>query len=319
MAEHYARSYDVQLDSEQEVVVTIGAKEGIAHLMLALLDAGDTVLVPTPAYPIRLLGGFCRWAGANPSTDWRRRGRRRYSDALLAGVEEAVRSGVAASQSSAALLLTTPPLSSRTGRSSSGWWSFAGAKASAHPRLRVCSFRVQTTPRPAFCRSPARRYGGRVFADVQVVLDGWLAGRVLRGNSHGAALTKVKNYTLTRHLYQPIRSQLRALRCDQSCVTDTRETYRRRRDALIQGLRANGWPVPLPAATMFAWAPLPDRSWTWARWNSPAGCSRRRVWWCLRESGLGPTGRGVRFALIQDEERLREAADRIGGMLRSAA
>lgn len=134
------------------------------------------------------------------------------------------------------------------------------------------------------------------------------------------ALTRVKSY-LDYGIFQPIQiAAAHALRSDQECVADTRETYRRRRDALTSALARNGWPVPRAPATMFVWAPLPG--------SFVSGGSMEFARTLLRDAGVvvspgvgfGPEGEGhVRFALIEQEPRLEEAAERIGRVLRRAA
>jgi alanine-synthesizing transaminase len=323
MAEHYARNYDVQLDSEQEVVVTIGAKEGIAHLMLALLDAGDTVLVPTPAYPIHtysvvFAGGQVRTLPLVGDDEGNIAG-----DALLAGVEEAVRSGWPRPK---ALLLSFP--NNPTTLVADRPFFEQVVELCRREELLIihdfayADFGFGVTPPPSILQIPGAKEIAVEFFSMSksYSMAGWRVGFCVGNAPMVQALTKVKSY-LDYGIFQPIQiAAAHALRCDQACVAGTRETYRRRRDALIEGLRANGWPIAPPAATMFAWAPLPD---PFVKMGSVEFARR-----LLAEAGVvvspgvgfGADGEGhVRFALIQDEDRLRDAADRIGGMLRSAA
>jgi alanine-synthesizing transaminase len=148
-------------------------------------------------------------------------------------------------------------------------------------------------------------------------MAGWRVGFCVGNAAMVQALTRVKSY-LDYGIFQPIQiAAAHALRAGQECVAETRETYRRRRDALAGALQENGWPVPVPPATMFMWAPIPEP------YVGMGSVEFARL--LLRETGVvvspgvgfGAEGEGnVRFALIENEARLREAGERIGALLR---
>lgn len=319
IADHYARRYGVTLDPEKEVVVTIGVKEGIAHLMLALLAAGDTVLVPSPVYPIHrysvlFMGGQVRsipLVGDEEGTV--------AGDALLAAVEEAVASTWPRPK---ALFLSFPHNPT----------TMVADRAFFEDAVEVCrrnrlllihdfayaDFGFESEP-PSLLQVPGAREIGVEFFSMSksYCMAGWRVGFCVGNAAMVQALTKVKSY-LDYGIFQPIQiAAAHALRAGQECVGETRDTYRRRRDALAEGLRANGWPVPMPPATMFMWAPIPQP------YVGMGSAEFARL--LLRETGVvvspgvgfGAEGEGnVRFALIQDEARLREAGERIGSLLR---
>lgn len=144
-------------------------------------------------------------------------------------------------------------------------------------------------------------------------MAGWRVGFCVGNAAMVQALTRLKSY-LDYGIFQPIQiAAAHALRGDQGCVDDAREVYRRRRDALASALHAAGWQVPVPQATMFLWSPIPE---AFAHMGSVEFARH-----LLREGGVvvspgvgfGADGEGhIRFALIEEEDRLREAAERVG-------
>jgi alanine-synthesizing transaminase len=151
-------------------------------------------------------------------------------------------------------------------------------------------------------------------------MAGWRVGFCVGNTAMVQALTKIKSY-LDYGIFQPIQiAAAHALRGEQACVGETREVYRRRAEALVDGLHRAGWPVPAPRATMFVWAPVPG--------DYVGMGSMEFARHLLRESGVvvspgvgfGREGEGhVRFALIEPEDRLREAGERVGRALRRKA
>jgi alanine-synthesizing transaminase len=322
IAEHYSRRYDVDLDPEHEVVVTIGAKEGISHLMLAILEPGDTVLVPSPAYPIHrysviFAGGQVRTIPLVGTDEGMVAG-----DALLAAVEDAVESTWPRPK---ALFLSFPN-NPTTLIADMAFMERAVEVCREHRLLLVhdfayADFGFEEEPPSLLQVTGAREIGVEFFSmSKSYCMAGWRVGFCLGSPAMVQALTRVKSY-LDYGIFQPIQiAAAHALRAGQECVTDTRETYRRRRDALTSALARNGWPVPRAPATMFVWAPLPG--------PFVGSGSMEFARTLLRDAGVvvspgvgfGPEGEGhVRFALIEDEARLDEAAERIGGVLRRAA
>ena len=322
IAEHYQDRYGVTLDPEEEVVVTIGVKEGIAHLMLALLEPGDTVLVPSPVYPIHkysvlFMGGQVRSIPLVGDDDGMVAG-----DALLAAVEEAV----ASTWPRPKALFLSFPHNPTTLVADRGFFEDAVEVCRRNELLLIHDFAYadfgfgEEEP-PSLLQIPGAREIGVEFFSMSksYCMAGWRVGFCVGNAAMVQALTKVKSY-LDYGIFQPIQiAAAHALRAGQECVQETADTYRSRRDALATGLRENGWPVPLPPATMFMWAPIPEP------YVGMGSVEFARL--LLRETGVvvspgvgfGAEGEGnVRFALIQDEARLREAADRIGDFLRRA-
>lgn len=322
IAERYADAYGVELDPEREVVVTIGAKEGISHLMLSILEQGDTVLVPSPAYPIHpysviFAGGQVRTIPLVGTDEGMVAG-----DALLAAVEAAVESTWPRPK---ALFLSFPN-NPTTMVADLEFMERAVAVCRENRLLLIhdfayADFGFEGAP-PSLLQVPGAKEIGVEFFSMSksYCMAGWRVGFCVGNPAMVQALTRVKSY-LDYGIFQPIQiAAAHALRSGQECVASTREVYRKRRDALTEALARNGWPVPLAPATMFVWAPLPGRF--------AGGGSMDFARSLLNETGVvvspgvgfGPEGEGhVRFALIEDEARLAEAADRIGGFLGRAA
>jgi alanine-synthesizing transaminase len=319
IAEHYERRYGVELDPEREVVVTIGAKEGLSHIMLAILDHGDPVIVPSPAYPIHTYsvlfsGGQVRTIPLVGDDEGRLAG-----DALLAAVEETVNSGWPRPK---ALVLSFPN-NPTTLVADLAFFEKAVEVCRREQLLLIHDFAYADSgfgdEPPSLLQVPGAKEIGVEFFSMSksYCMPGWRVGFCVGNAPIVQALTRVKSY-LDYGIFQPIQiAAAHALRADQSCVVELRETYRSRRDALVEALRSNGWPVAEPPATMFAWAPIPG---PFAEMGS-IGFARH----LLREAGVvvspgvgfGPEGEGhVRFALIETEERIREAGERIGRVLR---
>ncbi len=318
MADHYARRYGVQLDADLEVVVTIGAKEGISHLMVALLDQGDAVLVPSPAYPIHtysvvFAGGHVRTLPLEGTPDGRVDG-----DALLARVEEAAASTVPPPK---ALFLSFPnnPTTLIADR------AFFEAAVDVCRRHRLYLIHDFAYADSGFDEEPvsvlqipgAKEIAVELFSmSKSYCMAGWRVGFCVGNAAIVQALTRVKSY-LDYGIFQPIQiAAAHALNGPQECVAEIRDTYRRRRDALVEALNAHGWNLLPPRSTMFVWAPIPER------FRELGSVEFARL--LLRETGVvvspgigfGVEGDGhFRFALIEPEDRLREAGERIGRLL----
>lgn len=321
MADHYRERYGVELDAEREVVVTIGAKEGVAHLMLAILEQGDTVIVPAPAYPIHRYSVI--FAGGRVHPVELCEGEPGYvdGDALLAAVEEAC----ATQDPAPRVLLLSFPNNPTTWQAPAGFFERAVEVCRRNRLLLVhdfayADFGFDTEPPSVLAVPGARDIAVEFFSmSKSYCMAGWRVGFCLGNPAMVGALTKIKSY-LDYGIFQPIQiAAAHALRAGQECVAETRETYRKRAAALVQGLRGAGWDVPAPGATMFLWTRIPE---PFAQMDS---ISFARM--LLREAGVvvspgvgfGPEGEGyVRFALIEPEARLAEAGERIARVLRQA-
>jgi len=312
----YRQRFGVTLDPESEAIVTIGSKEGLAHLALATLDAGDTVLVPNPAYPIHpygvvIAGGDIRHVPMVPGIDF------------FAELERAIRDSWPRPKM---LILNFP--GNPTGQCvdlrffekvvavcrEHGIWVVHDL---AYAEIAFDGYRA-----PSILEVP----GAKDIAVESYSLSksynmpGWRVGFVCGNPKLIAALARMKSY-LDYGMFTPIQvAAITALEGPQDCIEEIRETYRRRRDVLCDGLETVGWPVQKPMATMFVWAPIPDA-------YRPLG-SLEFAKKLLRDAkvavspgvGFGDYGDDhVRFSLIENEHRTRQALRGIKAMLRRDA
>ena len=322
MAEHYRTRYGVELDPETEVVVTIGAKEGLAHLMLAILEAGDTVIVPSPAYPIHGYAPVFAGGAAIPiQLEGDENGYVR-GEVLLNAVEAACRRAARAPK---ALLLSFPN-NPTTLQAPAGFFERAVEVCRRNRLLLIhdfayADFGFDEEPPSVLAVPGAKEIAVEFFSmSKSYCMAGWRVGFCVGNPAMVGALTRIKSY-LDYGIFQPIQiAAAHALQAGQECVGETRATYRRRAAALMEGLHGAGWNVPAPRSTMFVWAPIP------APFTGMPSMEFARL--LLREAGVvvspgvgfGAEGEGhVRFALIEPEERLRQAGERIGRVLRRRA
>jgi alanine-synthesizing transaminase len=322
IAAHYQERYGVGLDAETEVVVTIGAKEGLAHLMLAILDAGDTVIVPSPAYPIH---GYAPVFAGGVTLPIRLEGDEQgyvRTDALLEAVEAACRGAVRPPR---ALLLSFPN-NPTTLQAPPGFFERAVEVCRRNRLLLIHDFAYADFgfdgDAPSVLQVPGAKEIAVEFFSMSksYCMAGWRVGFCVGNPAMVGALTRIKSY-LDYGIFQPIQiAAAHALQAGQECVAETRETYRRRAAALMEGLHGAGWDVLAPRSTMFVWAPIP------APFAGMPSVEFARM--LLRVAGVvvspgvgfGAEGEGhVRFALIEPEARLREAGERIGRVLRRPA
>lgn len=304
----YARRYNVELDPDDEAIVTIGSKEGLAHLALATLGPGDAVLVPNPAYPIHPYGFVI--AGA----DIRHVPMREDVD-FFAELERAIRD----SWPQPKMLVL----------------NFPGNPTAACVELDFFERVVAMAKEYGFWIVHDLAYGDLCFdgyeapsilqvpgaKDVAVEsytlsksynMPGWRVGFLCGNRTLIAALARLKSY-MDYGIFTPVQiAAIAALEGPQDCVASIRETYRSRRDTLCEGLNRLGWQVETPKATMFVWAPIPE--------PFAAQGSLEFSKWLLREAkvavspgiGFGQYGDDhVRFSLIENEHRTRQAVREI--------
>ena len=322
IAEHYASRYGVAIDAEREAVVTIGAKEGIAHLMLAILQQGDTVIVPSPAYPIHTYSVV--FAGGRVHTIPMAGDEEGYvaGDALLAAVEDACQNTWPRPR---ALLLSFPH-NPTTLQAPPGFFEQAVEVCRRNELLLIhdfayADFGFDEEPRSILAVPGAKEIAVEFFSmSKSYCMAGWRVGFCVGNPAMVGALTRIKSY-LDYGIFQPIQiAAAHALRGGQECVAETRGTYRARAEALVEGLHAAGWPVPPPRATMFLWSPIPAPFVEMGSMEFARMLLRRAGVVVSPGIGFGRDGEGhVRFALIEPEARLAEAAARIGRVLREEA
>ncbi len=310
----YKTRFDVDLDPETEAIVTIGSKEGLAHLALAVLGPGDAVLVPSPAYPVHPYG--CVIAGADirhvPLTP---------ESNFFAELERAINN----SWPRPKMLIVNFPANPTTQCVELGFFEKIVAIAREHEiwvvhDIAYAEIAFDGYRAPSILQVPDARQLAVEFYSLSKSynMPGWRVGFMCGNQTLVAALARMKSY-LDYGIFTPIQvGAICALEGTQDCVAEIRDTYLRRRDALCEGLNALGWPVEKPKATMFVWAPIPE---PFAAMGSLAFSKKLLEDAKVAVSpgiGFGQYGDGyVRFSLIENEHRTRQALRGIRRMFRN--
>jgi alanine-synthesizing transaminase len=300
----YARRYDVALDPDAEAIVTIGSKEGIGHLTLAMLEPGDVVFCPSPTYPIHqysviIAGGDLRSVPLMPGGDF------------FGALQEAVRT----TWPKPKLLILNFPANPTTEVVDLDFFRGIVDFAREHDCLVVHDLAYADLcfdgyEAPSFLQVPGAKEIGVEFFTLSKSynMPGWRIGFCVGNPEMVGALARIKSY-LDYGIFQPIQiAATHALNGPQECVAEIQALYQRRRDVLCEGLARIGWHVPKPKATMFVWAEIPD--------EFKAMGSLEFSKFLLREAkvavspgiGFGEYGdHFVRFALIENDHRTRQA------------
>jgi len=322
----YRRRYGVDFDLDSEAIVTIGSKEGLAHLMLATLDRGDTVLVPNPSYPIHIYGAII--AGADirsvrmtPGVDF------------IAEVERAIRELIPKPK----MLILGFPSNPTAMCVELEFFERIVALAREHDMMLVHDLAYADivfdggwvgNRAPSIMQVPGARDVAVEFFTMSKSYNmaGWRIGFMVGNREMVNALARIKSY----HDYgsfTPVQvASIVALEGPQDCVQDIRLNYQRRRDVMVKGLHDVGWMVENPKASMYVWAKIPDN---YAKMGSIEFTKRLMDQAKIAVSpGIGFGDHGddhVRIALIENENRLRQALRgvkemfRKDGLLRGAA
>jgi alanine-synthesizing transaminase len=313
IADWYGRRYGVPIDPDAEAIVTIGSKEGLAHLMLATLDRGDTVLVPNPSYPIHIYGAVI--AGADirsvpmtPGVD--------FIDALQRAIRESI--------PKPKMMILGFPSNPTAQCVELDFFERVIALARQHDILVVhdlayADITFDGYVAPSIMQVPGAREIAVEFFTMSKSYNmaGWRIGFMVGHPQLVAALARIKSYH-DYGTFTPIQvAAIAALEGPQECVETIRATYQRRRDVLVKGLHEAGWMVSVPKASMYIWADIPEPY----RAAGSLDFAKR----LLSEAkvavspgiGFGEYGDGfVRFALIENEQRIRQAVRGIKEMFR---
>ncbi|HET7775541.1 MAG TPA: alanine transaminase [Azospira sp.] len=309
----YLRRYNVAFDPDSEAVVTIGSKEGLAHLMLATLDRGDTVLVPNPSYPIHIYGAII--AGANT------RSVRMTDDVDF--FEELQRAIRECTPKPKMMILGFP--SNPTARCVElDFFERVVALAKEHDILVVHDLAYADIVfdgyrAPSIMEVPGARDVAVEFFTMSKSYNmaGWRVGYMVGNKDLCAALARIKSYH-DYGTFTPIQvASVIALDGPQDCVEEVRQTYELRRNVLAKGLHEAGWMVEVPKASMYIWAKIPE---PYAHLGSLEFAKKLLAEAKVAVSpgiGFGDYGDDhVRFALIENEARTRQAIRGIKDMFR---
>lgn len=313
-ANYYGRRFGVDLCPESEVVVTLGSKEGLANLAQAITAPGDVVLAPNPSYPIHTFGFII--AGATirsvPTTP-----DERYFESL----ERAVRFTVP----KPSVLIVNYPSNPTAEVVDLAFYERLVAFAREHniwvlSDLAYSELYYDGKPTPSILQVPGAKDVAVEFTSMSKTysMAGWRIGFAVGNRTLIGALTRVKSY-LDYGAFTPIQAAaVAALNGPQDIVEQNRELYRKRRDVLVESFGKAGWDIPSPRASMFAWVPLPPALAHLGSLEFSKQLLTNAGVAVAAGVGYGEEGEGhVRIAMVENEQRLRQAARNVKRYLQS--
>ncbi len=315
ITEWYESRFGVNLDPEEEAVVTIGSKEGISHLALAILNRGDVVLAQDPTYPAYLYSVAI--AGGNLVSI-----PLREENDFLADLAKVV----SRTRPKPKVLILSYPHNPTTQVVGLDFFEEIVRLAKKEELIVVHDLAYSEIcfdgyRAPSFLQAKGAKQVGIEFASMSKSYNmaGWRVGFALGNKKILRALSKIKGY-YDYGIFTPLQvASIIALRGSQKCVEEVVDTYRRRRDVLTKGLNRIGWSVPTPQATMYLWASLPDRFKKMGSLKFSSLLLKKGEVALAPGIGFGKCGEGyVRFALVENEHRLRQAVRGIKRALASA-
>src|SRR5580700_3309840 len=314
IVKRYQANYGVTLDPDKEAIVTIGAKDALAHLLFAVIGPGDAVVSPNPCYPIHQYGVLmaeghaCMLPMPDPAS-------------FLNALEDLYRRSTKPPR----MILISFPHNPTTQCVDLDFFKEIIRMARHHGTMVVHDFAYADLGFDGYRPPSILQVEGAKDVAVEIFslsksynMAGWRVGFCLGNARMIGALARIKSY-LDYGVFQPI--QIASIIALRECEEDTRKicaTYQRRRDVLVTGLKRAGWPVEKPRGSMFLWAPIPERF---------RGAGSLEFSKLLLEKaqvavspgiGFGPLGEGfVRFALVENDQRIRQATRAIGQFLKS--
>ncbi len=309
----YGRRFDVDLDPDRHAIVTIGSKEGLAHLALATVGPGDAVLVPNPAYPIHpygiaIAGADIRHVPLHPELDF------------FFELEKAIKS----SWPKPRMLILNFPGNPTTQCVDLGFFRKVIEIAREHEIWVVQDFAYADLVFDGYKAPSILQVAGAMDVAVEFFslsksynMPGWRVGFMCGNETLVAALARIKSY-LDYGMFTPIQvAAITALDGPQDCVQEIVKTYQERRDTLCEGLNSLGWPVEKPRATMFVWAPIPSAYRDMGSLEFTKKLLSEAKVAVSPGIGFGQYGDDfVRFGLIENKHRTRQAVRCIRDMFR---
>ena len=314
---YYKRRFDVDLDAENEVVVTLGSKEGLANLAQAITSPGDIILSPNPSYPIHPYGFIIAGASLRhlPAMD----DGIFNPDLYLERLERSIRDSVPAP---VALIVSFP--SNPTAQVASIDFYKEVVKIAIKygtyilSDLAYAEIYYDGKPPPSILQVPRAREVAVEFTSMSktYAMAGWRIGFAVGNKKLISALTRIKSY-LDYGAFTPVQvAAAAALNGPQDCVTEIRHIYQKRRDVLINSMSRAGWDIPSPPASMFAWAPLPKKFVKEGSLNFAKELMLKADVAVAPGVAFGEYGEGfVRVGLVENEQRIRQAAKNIKKLL----
>ena len=310
----YQTNYGVTLDAEKEAIVTIGAKDALAHLLFATVGPGDLVVSPNPAYPIHQYGVLMAEGQACmlPMPD---------AATFLNGLEDLYRT----SKVKPKMLLISFPHNPTTTCVDLDYLREIVSLARHHGTLIVHDFAYADLGFDGYKPPSILQVEGAKDVAVEIFslsksynMAGWRVGFCLGNPKMIAALARIKSY-LDYGVFQPV--QIASIIALRECEEDTKKicaNYQKRAEVLVNGLNRAGWPVEKPRGTMFLWAAIPEKYRAAGSLEFAKLVLEKAAVAVSPGIGFGPLGEGhVRFALVENEQRIRQATRAIGQFLKS--
>jgi alanine-synthesizing transaminase len=313
IVKRYQRNYGVTLDAEKEAIVTIGAKDALAHLLFAVIGPGDTVVSPNPCYPIHQYGvimaegNACVLPMPTPAS-------------FLESLEDVYRKSATPPR----MILISFPHNPTTMCVDLDFMKEIVRMARHHGTMVVHDFAYADIAFDGYKPPSILEVVGAKEIAVEIFsmsksynMAGWRIGFCLGNPKMIAALARIKSY-LDYGVFQPL--QIAAIIALRECEEDTKkicEVYRKRRDVLVDGLNKAGWPVEPPKGSMFLWAPIPEPYRAAGSLEFAKTLLDQALVAVSPGIGFGPLGEGyVRFSLIENPQRTRQATSAIKKMLK---
>jgi len=313
-AAYYARRFGVKLNPDTQVVTTLGSKEGFANVAQAITAPGDVVLVPNPSYPIHafgflMAGGVIRSVPSEPTPQ--------LFEALERAIIHSIPKPIA--------VVVCYPANPTAYVADLDFYRDLVAFAKKHSILVLSDLAYsevyfENNPPPSILQVPGAMDVAVEFTSMSKTfsMPGWRIGFAVGNERVIAALARVKSY-LDYGAFTPIQvAATAALNGPQDCIEEMRQTYKRRRDAMVESFERAGWPIPAPKASMFAWAPLPKGFESMGSIEFSKLLVEKAEVAVSPGIGFGEHGEGyVRIALVENEQRIRQAARNIRRFLES--
>ena len=304
ISDWYKRRWDVDIDPDKEAIVTIGSKEGIAHLMLATCDRGDTVLVPNPSYPIHIYGSII--AGADVRSVRMGPGIDFFSEFERAVTETTPKPK---------LMILGFPSNPTAQCVDLDFFEKLVALAKKHGvyivhDLAYADIVYDGFKAPSIMQVPGAKDVAVEFFTMSKSYNmaGWRIGFMVGNRELVGALTRIKSYH-DYGTFTPIQvGAIEALNGPQECVEEVRKEYEHRRDVMVKGLHDLGWMVEKPKASMYIWAELPEFYKSMGSVEFSKRLLEKAKVAVSPGIGFGEYGEGfVRIALIENADRIRQA------------
>jgi alanine-synthesizing transaminase len=314
-AGYYERRFGVKLDPEKQIVATLGSKEGFANMAQAITAPGDVILAPNPSYPIHafgflMAGGVIRSVPADPTPQ------------LFHALEKAV----AHSIPKPIAIVVCYPANPTAAVASLDFYEDLVAFAKKHDifvlsDIAYAEVYFDEDPPPSILQVRGAIDIAVEFSSLSKTFSmaGWRIGFAVGNERLCAALARVKSY-LDYGAFTPIQvAATAALNGPDDCIKEMRAIYKKRRDVMVESFAQAGWPIPAPSASMFAWAPIPERFAGMASLEFSKLLIEKADVAVAPGVGFGEHGEGyLRLALVENEQRIRQAARNLRRFFESA-